>query len=438
MKIKIGTIFVCMLLFSSTTTLAFTQLSKNKQETKNQFFDTTVITLPKSNGWIKTFGGEYRDFGESVQQTNDEGYIITGYTESLGTGGWDVWLIKTNKNGNKMWDKTFGGTNDDCSYYVQQTNDNGYIIIGWTESYSYYRNIWMIKTDSNGNKIWEKTFGSTNFSMGLAVQQTADGGYILVGQILSDISFMDVLLVKTDGNGNEEWNRTFGGIEDEQGFSVQQTIDGGYIITGQTMSFGTGAQDVWLIKTDNNGIELWNKTFGGQNHDYSFGLSVKQTSDDGYIIVGDTLSFLTGSVDVWLIKTDSNGDKQWDQIFGGTSTDEGNSVQQTTDGGYIIGGNTWSFGIGGINVWLIKTDSYGNKLWDRTFGLLGYCRSVQQTTDGGYIIAGYTESNFNNDVLLIKTNSKGKLKTTLSNHLCLQRLFWRLPNAFSLLKHLLE
>jgi len=360
--------------------------------------------------WQKTFGGSDWDSGFSVQQTSDGGYIIAGGTRSFGAGGGGVYLIKSDSAGNLLWQKTFGGSNSDCGWSVQQTLDGGYIIAGGTKSFGAGEyDVYLIKTDPNGNSQWEKTFGESGGDRGYSVQQTADGGYIIAGLTNSfGAPGGEVYLIKTDPNGNTLWQNSFVGSGWGLGESVQQTTDGGYIIAGTIYSFADLYGDVYLIKTDPNGNQEWQKTFGGSNSDG--GYSVQQTSDGGYITAGRTDSFGAGGYDVYLVKTDPNGNLLWQKTFGGSFWDHGHSVQQTSDGGYIIAGETESFGDPNGDVYLIKTDSAGNLLWQKTFGGsdYDYGRSVQQTTDGGYIIAGTTESfgAGDLDVYLIKLSSE--------------------------------
>jgi hypothetical protein len=203
--------------------------------------------------------------------------------------------------------KTYGGTSYDLAYSVQQTSDGGYIVAGFTYSFSAgYSDIFLVKTDANGNIIWAKTYGGTNYNWARSVQQTSDGGYIVAGSTYSfGGGYFDIFLIKTDASGNIIWAKTYGGIYySDYASSVQQTSDGGYIVAGWTNSFGAGGYDAFLVKTDASGNIIWAKTYGGTNWDYAY--SVQQTSDGGYIVAGYTQSFGEGG-DIFLIKTDANG-----------------------------------------------------------------------------------------------------------------------------------
>jgi hypothetical protein len=375
------------------------------------FFLLTLVIPLSSNAQLdfeKTYGGFPNDFGYSVQQTSDGGYIIVGRTDSFGAGLDDVYLIKTDSLGDTLWTKTYGGVmNDFGGNSVQQTSDGGYIITGRTDSFGAGGgDVYLIKTDSLGDTLWTKTYGGVLDEHGFSVQQTVpDGGYIIGGKTQSfGAGEGDVYLIKTDSLGDTLWTKTYGGVNDDFGFSVQQTSDGGYIVAGGINT------DVYLIKTDSLGDTLWTKTYGGIATDNGF--SVQQTvPDGGYVIAGITYSFGPPGANVYLIKTDPLGDTLWTRTYGDLSDEGGRSVVQTSDGGYVVAGYTYSFGgVDSIDVYWFKTDSLGNILWTRTYGGdnhdIGH--SIQQTSDGGFIIAGETRSFSSgtgfSDVYLIKTN----------------------------------
>ncbi len=396
------------------------------------------IDTPPPSSFVKIFGGGVWEEGKSVQLTADGGYIICGETQSYGAGFDDVYLIKINSSGNESWAKTFGGSNGDWCNSVQQTADKGFIIAGGTYSYgteqfgSDGNDVYLVKTDNNGNEIWSKTFGGVGNAVANSVQQTADGGFIIVGFTVpydDRTKKEDVYLIRVDSSGNKIWSKTFGaeGLFEDEGNSVQQTADGGFIIVGYTkikQSFYDtfGSPHIYLIKTDNSGNEIWSKTFS--DHPPAYGQSVQQTADGGFVVTGyiGSISY-PFSDDVFLLKTDSNGNGIWLKTFGGTMDDAAYSVQQTADGGYIIAGCTRSYGAGWEDVYLIKTNSSGNEIWSKTFGgsLRENGNSVQQTADKGYIIAGTTRSysigqdgyyGNDTDIYLIKTDSSGNVKTS--------------------------
>jgi hypothetical protein len=359
----------------------------------------------------RTYGDTWSDVGHSVQQTADGGYIIAGYTDSYGAGFCDVYLVKTDANGDTLWTRTFGGRGDDYGESVQQTSDSGYVIAGITASFGAGgADVYLIRTDADGETLWTRTFGGVNYDWGSSVQQTSDGGYIVVGSTESyGAGGTDVYLIKTDAVGDTLWTRTFGGSDDDWGSSVQEGADGNYVIVGRAWPSDTALDDVFLVKTNAHGDTLLTRTFGGTDCDY--GYSVQQTTDSGYVISGFTGSFGAGLFDVYLIKTDANVDTMWTKTFGGAGDDRGYSVQQTADGGYIVAGTAYLSGAGDTAVYLVKTDADGYARWTRTFGGTedDYGYSVQQTADGGYIIAGETFSYGAGwyDAYLIKTDADG-------------------------------
>ncbi|MBN2465448.1 T9SS type A sorting domain-containing protein [candidate division WOR-3 bacterium] len=355
-----------------------------------------------------TYGGVGPDAGYSVRQTTDGGYITSGV---IGVNVGDVYLIKTASDGETIWTRTFGGVYDDRGTSVCQTTDGGFVIGGATWSFGADSgDVYLIKTDPVGDTLWTRKYGGRSYEQGLSVQQTSDSSYVVTGTTQSfGAGLEDIYLIMADTQGDTEWTRTYGGPNYDYGQTVRQTADEGFIIAGATSSFGAGLYDFYLLKTDHDGNLLWSRTFGGDSNDLSY--EVNQTADSGYVIVGYTESFGAGKRDVYLVRTDANGETLWTRTFGGAQIDEGYSVKQTDDGGYVAVGVTKSFGSGSHDVYLIRTDPNGEMLWTRTFGGASGDggNSVQQTSDGGYIIAGATFSYGagESDVYLIKTDSTG-------------------------------
>ena len=400
--------------------------------------------------WQNTIGGSDEDRLHSIQQTADGGYILGGYswsnisgdkTENC-MGSADYWIVKTDAAGNIQWQNTIGGNDDDALYSIQQTADGGYILGGpsssnisgdKTENSNGGWDYWIVKTDATGNIQWQNTIGGFSTDYLYSIQQTADGGYILGGHSFSNISGdktentvggtgdCDYWIVKTDATGNIQWQNTIGGFSTDYLYSIQQTADGGYILGGSSSSNisgnktenSNGLSDYWIIKTDAAGNIQWQNTIGGSVNDALY--SIQQTTDGGYILGGYSRSSISGDKtencmgdhDYWIVKTDALGNIQWQNTIGGSVNDALYSIQQTADGGYILGGYSWSNisgdktenNIGNMDYWIVKTDSNGNIQWQNTIGGNGedWLYSIQQTADGGYILGGFSQSNISGD-----------------------------------------
>jgi len=300
--------------------------------------------------WSQTYGGEYDDECGSLIQTADGGFALAGSTVSFENESVDMWLVKTNANGDSLWSRTYGGRSTDICNSIIQTTDGGYVLAGQTSSFAEGRNdMWMVKVNADGDSLW---------------------------------------------------SRTFGGMSSECCNSIIQTIDGGFALVGHTRSFGSGEGDMWMVKTDADGDLLWSRTFGGMYNERAS--SIIQTEEGEYILAGETESFsdrrTTGMM--WMVKTNADGDSLWSRIFAGRTSGGCTSLIQTTDGGFALAG-WWEW------LWLlVKTDEEGNSLWSRRYGYNRWfleCQSVIQTADGGYALAG----DYHPDMLLLKTNSEG-------------------------------
>lgn len=371
----------------------------------------TVSPIAAQEGFERTFGGPDQELGYSVEQTFDRGFVICGSTASFGAGSSDIFLIRTNAEGDEIWSKTYGGSESEIGYSVQQTPDRGFIIAGFTYSYGAGNgDVYLVRTDFAGDTLWTRTYGGSEFDWGYSVDQTSDGGYIIAGSTTSfGAETGDAYAIRTDSLGITVWARGYGGHQTDYARSVEQTTDGGFILAGTTYTFGTASGDLYIIKTDASGAPEWTRTFGQDRVDE--GNSVTQTYDGGYIVAGETYSSQTVSRDIYLVRLDASGDSLWTKTFGGFDRDVAWSVRQTADAGYIVAGFTESSGAGDQQVYLLRTDSLGDTLWTRTYGgpERDSGKSVGMTIEGGYVIGGDTESygQGDRDLYLIKTDENG-------------------------------
>ncbi len=376
---------------------------------ENVVADTENAKIKLKNSW-RTYWGDSFDWGNEVIQTSDNGFAIVGTTTSYGAGNQDLWLIKTDPSGEEQWNKTFGGSVHDEGHGIIQTSDGGYVIVGFID----FIDIYLVKTDSFGVEQWSKTFDSGEVDQAYSIIPTSDGGFVIGGWSENMSAFdADVWLIKTDGAGNEQWNKTFGGSSYDKCYEVIQASDGGYVLVGYTNSYASLIDDVWIIKTDSAGNEQWNNTFGHSWY-HEYGESIVQTSDNGYAIIG--YSEVPGSTmntySAWLIKTDSSGNEQWNKTFGtNNNLDRGYGILQNSDNGYLLIGLTESYGSGMSDGWLIKTDNLGVEVWSRTFGGTNEdsAKDLIKSNDNKNIIVGHSASYGagEQDVWFLKTDELG-------------------------------
>ncbi|MGA1874645.1 MAG: hypothetical protein ACMUIA_03450 [bacterium] len=381
--------------------------------------EVRTITVEASSG-EKTFGGSGDEVAYAIQQTSDGGYIVAGYKIIPDHVNWcDVYLVKMKSNGMAEWEKTFGGPDWEGAYTVQQTSDGGYVVGGYSgfEDDDFY----VLKLDTNGVEQWSEKFGGSGDEAITSLQQTSDG-YILAGYAIDEYLRSNLVVIKLDNSHEVDWEVTIGeDTYDMEATSIQQTMDGDYIVAGiKGCYIDTGTEeyyynDIYIAKLDGDTGAVtagWPKIIGSSDND-EIAEAIRQTKDGGYIVAGSILDQTDWSYDFYVIKLDSSGQVARSKTFGGNDDDEAYAVQQTADEGYIVAGYTDSDGSGGSDFYILKLNKDLGYEWDQTIGGSAdeVANSIQQTTDGGYVVAGSVRSESGySDVYVVKLDSSGHIE----------------------------
>jgi hypothetical protein len=369
-------------------------------------FSLCLMTASYGQGWEQYYYNDTIPTAYALDQTVDDGFVISTSYYDNNIGNHLPVIIKTDVNGDTLWTKRVDVINSSPDRFIdiEQTTDGGYILAGEI-TVAGSQDMYLVKTDASGDTIWTKNYGGTALEYCRRVQQTTDGGYIVIGSSFVGGSDVDLYLVKTDANGTVLWTQTYGGADYDLGEYVEQTTDGGYIVVGSLRpGGGVTARDVYLVKTDASGTALWTQTYGAAA-DHDEGVCVHQTPDGGYIL-GST-AFVSGGSNVVLTKVDALGVTQWNQSFGSGTYYSLESLLQSSDGGYALVGQ-----LNNGDNYMLKTDALGVFQWDnvRTNVNSSYVDAV--VVGNGYAIVGHQWADWNNPaareyVFLHRTDSIG-------------------------------
>lgn len=377
----------------------------------------SVNLSAQSFTWQRMYGETHIDAAEAVVQLSDGDYVFLGMISAPDNTS-QMLLCKTDRVGNSVWQSYIGTNNITYGMSLAIIPNEGFILAGSTSVDSTQQDIYLVKTDLEGQIVWERTFGGLLNDVATSVQPTADGGFILTGYSETVDEQEELFLLKVNANGQTQWQNYFGGVQNERGEQVIVTADGGYAIVGFTESFGTGKKDILLIKTDFIGNEMWLKTYGNTNNNVGYG--IVQNSEGGFVITGTNEFSSYYPEDLYLMGVDATGNELWSNSYGGDARNKGFSIAPMEAGGYIVAGSSSPFfGTRPDKFYAVRFSEQGNKVWERTFSndFPAIARSIQPTLDGGFIIAGLAQKSddiASQDAQLIKMDELGRIDTTFN------------------------
>ncbi len=363
--------------------------------------------------YIKSIGSSQNDVGNDIVETSDGGYAMTGYTKSYGGSNNDIILTKVDSSGTEEWSKIINGSTDDVGEAIVQTSDGGYAITGMTTNYGGTdEDIIIVKFNSSGVEQWTKTIGGSNADHGYDIVETSDSSLVVTGSSASyGGSDSDIILIKLSSLGVEQWTKTLLASDPDTAYSVIQTSDGGYALTGYSRSFAGYDEDVIVVKFDSSGDEVWTKIVTTSG-DQDYGYEIIQVDDGGYTIISKSKDHGGSNYDLLITKLNSSGVEQWSKTIGGSNIDYGLSIVQANDGSYAVTGSSSSYGGTDADIIVSKLSSLGVEEWTKTIGgsIDDYGHSIIATSDGGYALTGrswsYGGSGMFN-IMVIKLDSAG-------------------------------
>ena len=357
-----------------------------------------------------TISDNCNDEAKTAIITSDGGYLIGGWTNSYNTDDYDIYLIKLSGKNNIEWSITIGGTEHEAANSIKQTNDGGYVIAGYTNSYGFGSfDVYIVKIDKNGNIEWTRVIGGDKDDRANDIAQTDDGGYLIAGTTYSyGGGYSDIYIIKLNNLGEIMWEKTIGGKGYDGANIIINSNEGGYLVGGYTSSYGSGGEDIYLIKISNLGDLEWTRTIGGNGDENAY--DIIQNDDNDYILVGHTTSYIEYEDDFYIVKMDDNGNVKWTKSIGGIEHENAISILEVNDGGFIIVGSTFTYGAGLHDFYVTKINSYAEVEWIKCFGTdkNDKAATIIKTNYDNFLIIGNTETkNYDKDILIIQIDKNG-------------------------------